>query len=216
MAITNYATLQTAVASWLQGRTDLTANIKEFIQLGEVRISGDLAREGHYNLGQEARDTSIATVSGTAYYTLPTGSLQVRNVKLNTSPVTSLTYLTPDYFDTRWASSTNGKPKVYTIIGNQLRLGPTPDGIYTVEIDHYVAITALSDANTTNWIVTNAPNLILYAALLETAPFLNDDDKRISKWAELYEAGLETVLLKDRRARQPSQGLSIQSEYRGS
>ena len=38
MAITTYAQLQTAAASWLD-RTDLTATIPEFIELAEARFN---------------------------------------------------------------------------------------------------------------------------------------------------------------------------------
>ena len=41
MSISTYAQLQAAVANWLH-RTDLTAQIQDFIALAEARLSADI------------------------------------------------------------------------------------------------------------------------------------------------------------------------------
>jgi hypothetical protein len=50
----------------------------------------------------------------------------------------------------------------------------------------------LDDANQTNWLTEYAPNLLLYAALLESAPFLKDDG-RINTWQGLYDRALQAL-----------------------
>jgi len=50
-------------------------------------------------------------------------------------------------------------------------------------------IPALSVTNTTNWLLALAPDLYLYGALLESAPYIKED-ARIQTWG----LGLQTAL----------------------
>jgi hypothetical protein len=43
----------------------------------------------------------------------------------------------------------------------------------------------LDDNNQTNWLTEYAPNLLLYATLLEATPFLKNDE-RIPVWTNMY------------------------------
>ena len=63
---------------------------------------------------------------------------------------------------------------------------PTPDAAYPIEVlvDRLPAL--LDDTNQTNWITDFAPQLLLYATLLETAPFIKDDE-RIAVWQNMYD-----------------------------
>ena len=82
MSIGTYAELKTSIANFL-ARDDLTAQIPDFIQLAEGRMSRELeTRE------QEKRSTATLT-SGDEYIALPTDMREVREVKLNTSPYRS-------------------------------------------------------------------------------------------------------------------------------
>jgi len=73
-----------------------------------------------------------------------------------------------------------------------LLLAPTPDGSYTAQFWYKAGIAVLSDTNTTNWLLTNYPNLYLYAALLESAPYLRDDE-RILLWQGMYDDGVNRL-----------------------
>ena len=50
----------------------------------------------------------------------------------------------------------------------------------------------LSDSNTTNTILTNYPELYLYGALAESAPFIMQDE-RINTWGTLYKEALKNA-----------------------
>lgn len=73
-------------------------------------------------------------------------------------------------------------------MGSEIELAPTPDANYTIEMVYRQNIPALA-SNTTNWLLTAAPDLYLYGTLLETAPYLKEDE-RIQTWA----LGLKTAL----------------------
>ena len=88
MAIATYTDLQTSIANFL-ARSDLTAQIPDFIALAEASMSRELETRS-----QEKRATA-STVSGNEYLSLPTDLREVREVKLNTSPLTVLRYYSP-------------------------------------------------------------------------------------------------------------------------
>ena len=182
MAINTYSTLQTAVANWLD-RNDLTDRIPEFVALAEATFNRVLRLR--------AMETTVAdaTPSGSKEDALPTGYLQMREIHLSTTPVVSLAYITPEIMYRIRAGSTSGKPNSYTIVGDNILFGPTPDGAYDYSMTYYKAFDALSDAAPTNWLITNAPDLYLYGALLQAEPFLMNDER-----VALWERGVRQVI----------------------
>ena len=183
MALNSYDLLKTAVANWLE-RSDLTDRVPEFITLAESRIARRLRIRS-----MESRDTSITTVAGTEYYTLPTDFLEARNVQLNLDPIRVLKYRTPQQLDREYSSNSTGEPCVFSIIGTEIQLRPIPESATVLEIAYFGKLPALSASNTTNWFTTNAPDLILYGALLEASAFLVDD-ARVPGWKALFDQSI--------------------------
>ena len=70
----------------------------------------------------------------------------------------------------------SGIPRFYTVT-SQIELDRVPDSAYTVEIQYYKKLTALSDANTTNDILTNYPQIYLYGCLHVVNDFSAEEDK---------------------------------------
>ncbi len=92
MAISNYTELNTAVANWLD-RDDLTDRIPEFIALAEARFNRLLRIRA-----MEEKQTA-STVAGQRNLALPTNFIQMRNLQINTSPITPMQYVTPEIYD---------------------------------------------------------------------------------------------------------------------
>jgi hypothetical protein len=65
-------------------------------------------------------------------------------------------------------------------------LAPTPDQEYPIEILYYELPQLLDESVQTNWITEYAPQLLLYATLLEATPFLKNDE-RIPTWQTMYD-----------------------------
>lgn len=203
MAIDSYANLKTALANWLD-RSDLTSRLDEFIELAEARFADDIRIRA-----METTATQTLT-SGTRSYSLPTGYLQGRNFQINTDPITALEYITPEMMDRIWAGSATGRPRTYTILGDNYLLGPSPDTADTLEITYYKEFTPLSGSATTNWIISNRPNLYLYACLLEAAPFLGNPEEA-AVWARYYQEALERLHEADARDRFSGSVLTIRT-----
>jgi len=203
MAISTYAELQTAVANWLN-RDDLTVNIPDFITLCEARLNRVLrtrAMEGLY---------TASTVSGQRNYNLPTNYLQMRALRLNTSPLTVLEYVSPEIMDRVWAGSAGGKPVAYTIKANELFLGPSPGAVYTMEMDYYRKFDSLSTITTTNDMLTDNPDVYLYGALLEAEPFIKNDS-RIQVWGTSFYKAITDIQDQDSKDRHSGSEMRIRN-----
>ena len=193
MAINTYGTLQTAVANWLD-RDDLTSRIPEFISLTEAIFNRTLRIR--------AMETIVSdnTPSGSKEDALPTGYLQMREIHLETSPIVPLSYITPEIMYRIRAGSVNGRPNSYTIMGENILFGPTPDSVYAYSMTYYKALDALSDNAPTNWAILNAPDMYLYGTLLQAEPFLMNDE-RVPLWERGFRQAIADLQEQDNKDR---------------
>ena len=201
MAISTYAELQTAVANWLD-RDDLTDRIPEFIALAEARMNRVL----RIRL-MEAKYTA-STAAAQRNYALPTGYLQMRNLQINTTPIRPCQYVTPEIYDRLYGSTTTGTPEIYTIIANEIQLGPIPAGVQTIEMLFYKKISALSVTNTTEAMLTDNPDIYLYGALLEAEPFIMNDE-RVGLWAQGFSQAVADLQEQDNKDRHSGSALRV-------
>ena len=111
MALTNYSTLKTSIANWLN-RSDLTSEIADdFIKLTEADFNSKL------RVRKMITQTSFTIDSETEV--LPTGFLQVRDIYiLHGNTKCPLRYMTPSQMDQIKGTSTTGLPSSYTILGD--------------------------------------------------------------------------------------------------
>ena len=201
MSISTYAELQTAVANWLD-RDDLTNRIPEFIALAEARMNRVLRirlMEGKY---------TASTVAAQRNYALPAGYLQMRNIQINTTPIRPCQYVTPEIYDRLYGSTTTGTPEIYTIIANEIQLGPIPAGVQTIEMLFYKKISALSVTNTTEAMLTDNPDIYLYGALLEAEPFIMNDE-RVPLWAQGFSQAVADLQEQDNKDRHSGSALRV-------
>ena len=192
MALATYDDLKAAIADWLN-RTDLTAQIPDFIALTEASLNRDLRTR------EMVTTASLTVTAGNALVAMTDAMAEVRSVVLRTNPKAVLQYLTLQALDARYALSVSGKPSAYTVSGAALKLAPVPDAAYALDVTYYAPVTALSDENPSNWVLASHPDLYLYGALVQASPFLGDDG-RISTWAELYGRALGMLEAADTRA----------------
>jgi hypothetical protein len=204
MAIATYSDLQTSVANWLK-RSDLTSIIPDFITLAEARIARDL------RLRRQVTNTALSTVAGTQTVTLPSDFLEMENITLtNTTPPAALSVVTPEIMDRKFPNGyVTGQPVVYTIVGDAIQLGPTPDAVYTVSLDYYQRFAALS-TTPTNWLLTNHPGVYLFGALAEGAPYLMEDE-RTPLWDTKYRAEVAALQQADDAALRSGSAMRVRT-----
>ena len=192
MALSTYAELKTSIGDWLN-RSDLTSVIPDFISLAEAQVERTL----------RTRQMIVrANASFNAQYgAVPDDFLETKSLKLtSTNPETPLSFLSIDALDAEMTKFTaSGRPKFFGIVGGQFRIVPTPDSNYATELTYYAKLSKLSASVATNFILSASPDIYLYGALLQAAPYLQDDN-RISVWATLYERALNDLQTADDRA----------------
>ncbi len=211
MALNTYENLKSAVADWLD-RSDLTDRIPDFITLAEARINRDLRIRP-----MEVRSV-MTTTAGQRYFNLPGGYIQMRNIQLNTNPITPLEYITPEMLDRLYGSSVTGKPRAYSLIGDEIQLAPVPDSTYTLEMAFYEKFTPLGDGTegtiTSNWLTNNAPDILLYGSLLEAEPFIKNDE-RVPVWLTAYGEAIKKIQNADDRDRHSGSQMRVRNIYSG-
>ena len=201
MAISTYSELTTAVANWLD-RDDLTLRIPEFIALAEAKFNRTLRLRS-----MEAKYTAN-TVAGQRNLALPTGYIQMRNFQVNSNPLTTLSYVTPEIYDRLWGGSTSGIPKFYTILANEISLGPIPATVMEVEMLFYKNFTNLSSVVATNWLITHAPDAYLYGAMMQAEPFIMNDE-RVALWGASLSKAIQELQEQDNKDRHSGSALRI-------
>jgi hypothetical protein len=201
MAITNYSELTTAVANWLD-RDDLTSRIPEFIALAEAKFNRTLRLRS-----MEAKYTAN-TVASQRNLALPTGYIQMRNFQVNTTPLTTLSYVTPEIYDRLWGGSTSGTPKFYTILANEISFGPIPGSVMEVEMLFYKNFENLSSVVTTNWLITNAPDVYLYGCMMQAEPFIMNDE-RVALWGASLNKAIAELQEQDNKDRHSGSALRV-------
>lgn len=105
-----------------------------------------------------------------------------------------------EYIRSYWPNdSKTDVPQFYADYNYQnIVIAPTPDRAYPFEWVFWQLPQLLDDSVQTNWITQYAPNLLLYASLLEMAPFLKDDD-RIQTWQGMYDRAAQALSGEDLR-----------------
>jgi len=107
-------------------------------------------------------------------------------LQISTDPVVILDYVTPASMAIDYPSAYTGKPRVYTIIGDEIQAKPAADSSYTSEAVYYSRYAYLSaDADTNNLLVDH-PEIYLYGSCMQASAFMQNDD-RIPIWSSLYQ-----------------------------
>nr|WP_235999396.1 hypothetical protein [Bradyrhizobium uaiense] len=190
--IVDNPSLQSAVTEYLARDQDaiLIARIPTFIQLFEAKMNRSL-----FVRQMESRVTAVTNPTQTEpeFIALPADFQSMRRMRLTVGAAVGkpfLEYKSNQQMDEYKLSiaGTPAQPQFFTIFGNEIELGPGPDAVYTVEMVYRQNIPALA-TNNTNWLLTLAPDIYLYGALMEAAPYIKED-ARIQTWG----AGLASAL----------------------
>lgn len=193
MSITNYTELKASVADWLN-REDLTAQIPDFITFAEARLNRTLRTREML--------TRRRTVTTDGFIGLPPDYLETYQLQLPANATNTpepLTFIGPDEAARFKATSMTGKTRYYTIIDGAFELIPTPSSSVELTITYYAKVPALSSTQATNWLLTKAPDLYLYATLANAAPYLQNDE-RIPVWSQLASSAFDELTMDSERA----------------
>ena len=188
--ITSYSELKTSIAAFLH-RNDLTSMIPEFISDGETKIYNDLRIK--------AMETAYTATIASGVVALPTGFLEWKNLYVNTSPIQKLDRKSAEWIYQYYPNRTSqGTPKFFAQDGSNLIFAPYPNSTFEIKGVYYKRLDSLSDSNTSNWFILNAPEILRYAALCEAAPYCRDL-AAVQVWEQKYEAIKQRLKNTERR-----------------
>ena len=200
-AFTSYDNLKTNIADYL-ARQDLTDKIPMFVALAEKRLNRDL------RLRQTLQQSTYNLTTG---FQVPTPSdfLEMKDIHIDANPIVNLNFKTVSQFYRLSNVSGNGVPVNYTLVSNNFVLAPRPTGSSTINMTYYKIPNILSETNQSNEYLDVCPDLLLYASLVESAPFLMNDE-RLTTWEALYTRGLTSITKSDEQSEFPAQPLAVQ------
>lgn len=159
MALGTYSELKTAIADWM-ARSDLSGNVADWITLAEARLNRvlmpvevDQSLTGTLD-SREISTSSYSVVEPLALYLIDSATSDERELDQKADFARTATSDEPDFWDFYQHASA---PKI--IFNCPL------DAAYTFRF-RYRQRFALSDSATTNWLLTNHPDIYLAASIV--------------------------------------------------
>jgi len=159
--------------------------LPRLVTLGERRIAREL------KITAFIRAVTTPLQAGVSVYAKPDRWRDTVSMITNGRPLFVRSY---EYIRNYWPDPEEvSTPEFYADYDFQHWLiGPTPDTDSTIEILYYEQPRLLAPDFQTNWGTEYAPDLLLYAALLEATPFLKNDE-RIQTWQGMYDRAAQAV-----------------------
>lgn len=210
----NYTELRTAIQDYAENDFNYSADpsvLDNFIKQAETRI---------YNTVQFPslrKNMTGVTTAGNKYLACPNDFLSVYSMAA-ILPSGAYEFLLNKDVNFIRASYPNpastGAPRYYALFGpvstqeQELTfiLGPTPDAIYSIELHYFYYPESIVTAGTT-WLGDNFDPVLLYAALVEAATYMKQEQDLVA----LYNTKFQEALLMAKRL---GDGLERQDAYR--
>jgi len=198
----SYSSLRTSLTQWLnrEGFASLTDRADDLLAIGQRRIERECDLKAM--MGVTALTVDAPAVAK------PADLLRVRSMTFEEGTGTQEIVGAPLNQVLRYGTSS--APQRYSLVGDTFYFGPSPDQSYTVTLIYYKSMGVLNSGNTTNWLTANAPEFLLWAAMLEACLFLKDDT-RSQVWESRYRQIKEEVLRGEERADKESGNLRVRS-----
>ena len=163
--------------------------LPRLITIAQRRIARELKIQGFI------RPVQTNLQAGVAVYAKPDRWRDTISMTVGGKPIFARSY---EYLRNYWPTeSETGTPQFYADYDFQHWLiAPTPSAAGVLEIVYYEQPALLGDDLQTNWLTEYAPDLRLYATLLEATPFLKSDE-RIQVWQALYDRAAQALTGED-------------------
>ena len=201
MSITTYQELQTSVANWLS-RDDLTSIIPDLITIGEKRIFREVRCR--------VMETTLTGTTSSGVIAVPSDYLAIKFAYISGTPVSKLARMSASQLYERWPLRTaTGLPVAIAREGANFIFGPFPVLDYTIGGIYYAKPTVI--ATSANALFLANPDLYLFSALCEAAPYLKDDQRAVI-WEGLFATGLANLILSSEAATYGGSGLRMKTK----
>jgi hypothetical protein len=206
--VMTYDSLVADIESYLE-RTDQATlqKIPTFIMLAEQQIATQIKFLGNLIVNQSTLVISDSIIPKPARWH-KTVSFNI-TVAGKRQPVLLRKY---EYIREYWPDPTQtGVPKFFCDYDyDHWLVGPTPNDDYAFEVLYYQRVQPLDSSNQTNWFTQYAPQAMLYGSLLQSMPFLKNDE-RIPMWRAEYDIVMASLKTEDNLRIADRQAIAVDS-----
>lgn len=199
--IDNYGELKTVVESYLH-RTDLAAQIPTFISLGISKINRE-CKSRH-----QEQAATLTVTAGSTIVALPSRYKVMRSVTANDEPLRQISLQNL----TNRSDDVSGEPKYYSIADNRLILHPAPGDDVDLRMIYFEMVQDFSSDSESHSLLQNNPNIFVYAAMREAAPYLHGDERQ-PMWADLLAQEIIGENNYSEESRWSGSSVTIESQY---
>lgn len=175
--------------------TEFVDQIPRLVMLAENRIASEVRGLGLQRYVTGTMQTGDPTIAKPSRWR--------ETVSINITASSGRVFLQQrsyDYCRAFWPNpATQGQPRYYSDYDYEhFFIVGTPNSDYPFELAYYERPEPLSATNQTNWTTRYAPQLLLYATLLEAQPFLKNPDKA-KEFMDLYNLAKQALGQEDIR-----------------
>src|SRR5574343_1543144 len=191
MSAMTYDSLVADIQTYCERSDDpFVAQIPNFIALAENRLASEVKPLGF-----------VRVVTGTINSSILAKPIRWRATKNFMVTVNGsnefLFERSYEYCRTYAPTATTGVPRYYSNYDYEhFFIAPAPNSTYTFELSYYERPNPLSDTQQTSWTTQYAPQLLLYASLLEAMPFLKTSE-RLPEFQGLFDRALAAIMRED-------------------
>ena len=185
-----FTTLKQAIQDFAENNeTSFVNNLSLFITTAEERIFKMV------DLEVFRKNVSASTTSSNKFLALPPDYLATFSLSLRVSASSPLVFLSQkdvSFLQEFDPSGSTGFPRYYAHFDvDNLILAPTTDQADTAELHYYYrppSITQASDG--TSWLGTNAPDVLLYACLMEAYTYMKGEADMLQLYQQRFAEGI--------------------------
>ena len=185
MSLADYEGLKQEIIDWSH-RDDLDLKIDTFIDLAEAEMYANAIEPLKIRSEETLVEDTLDSTTPSRFLALPTGyqSLRKLSIQITNGDNFELNFRTPGQLN---VLSVVGFPCFFTVT-DQFEFDRTPDIDYTVQIQYIEEFTPLSDANPTNQVLTDHPNIYLFGALWALNRFVKEEVESASYFQQFLAA----------------------------
>lgn len=183
----NYGELKQLVKDYLEvDETTFNNNIATFVRLAEETVYRAV------QLPKLRKTTTLSTADGVRTVDTPADFLSAYSIAVISSGEYSyLSQKEPNFLSEVYPTvSGEGTPRFYAVFDEDtLVLGPTPNAVYSLELNYFYKPASLSDGadGDSTWLSENAETALLFATVIHGYIFLKGDQDVIA----MYQKSLE-------------------------
>ena len=189
--ITDYSTLKSKAAQMYgSGRTDMADYWGDFVQLAEAEINRAL------RLNPQTGVTTLTSAS--SVLTAPADFARFRSIRQTETNKPKIVLTDIVEIERYLGEVTETGDPVYACeLDGTIYLAPAPADSVTFRVVYTKKVAALSDSNTSNWLLLSDPDVYLWGTL-EQAALWDHDDAAMSNYRGKFQLALATLKKADR------------------